>query len=60
MLGKKAQLQFGISSGLLLLGGAYTGERLGRWTATGQLDLKHTGIGVGGSCAGARFLHRSS
>jgi hypothetical protein len=44
---KKAQLQFGISSGLLLLGGAYTGERLGRWTATGQLDLKQTGIGVG-------------
>ena len=31
MLGKKAQLQFGISSGLLLLGGAYTGERLGRY-----------------------------
>ncbi len=44
---KKAQFQFGISSGLLLLGSAYTGERLGRWTATGQLDLKQTGIGLG-------------
>lgn len=44
---KKAQLQFGISSGLLLLGGAYTGGNLGYFTATGELEWKQAGIGVG-------------
>ena len=44
---KKAQLQFGISSGLLLLGGAYTGGNIGYFTATGELEWKQAGIGVG-------------
>ena len=44
---KKAQLQFGISSGLLLVGGAYTGVRIGHLTATGELEFKQAGIGLG-------------
>lgn len=44
---KKAQLQFGISSSLLLLGGAYTGGNIGYFTATGELEWKQAGIGVG-------------
>ena len=44
---KKAQLQFGVSSSLLLLGGAYTGGNIGYFTATGELEWKQAGIGVG-------------
>ena len=42
---KKAQLQFGISSGLFLVGGAYTGGRIGHLTATEELEFKQAGIG---------------
>lgn len=44
---QKAQIQFGVSSGLILAGGAYTGGRIGRYTATGELELKQAGIGLG-------------
>ena len=44
---KKAQLQFGVSSSLLLLGGAYTGGNIGYFTATGEVEWKQAGIGVG-------------
>ena len=44
---KKAQLQFGVSSSLLLLGGAYTGGNIGYFTATGELEWKQAGIGAG-------------
>ena len=44
---KKAQLQFGVSSSLLLLGGAYTGGNIGYFIATGELEWKQAGIGVG-------------
>ena len=44
---KKAQLQFGVSSSLLLLGGAYTGGNIGYFIATGELEWKQAGIGAG-------------
>ena len=44
---KKAQLQFGVSSSLLLLGGAYTGRNIGYFIATGELEWKQAGIGAG-------------
>jgi|GEM_PF-1897590 len=44
---KKAQTQLRISSGLILLGAAFTGERIGRLTATGEITWNKAGIGLG-------------
>jgi len=44
---KKAQIQLSVSSGLILLGGTYTGERIGRFTATGDITWNQAGIGLG-------------
>jgi len=44
---KKAQTKLRISSGLILLGAAFTGERIGRLTATGEITWNKAGIGLG-------------
>ena len=44
---KKAELQFAISSGLFLMGGAYTGGQIGHLSATKELEWKKASIGVG-------------
>lgn len=49
---KKANRKFAFSSGCILLGGVYLGNRLGYLSATGDLDGKGIGFGTAGVLIG--------